>query len=103
MQLIYLNAELDSTKEHELNNITPNGFRVEITYKKDSWIGKSLYNNTTPSTYTEVFRNASEVHNLFKDKLSFDEKPIAFESYLNSKGFVRKTKDIEKVVITLEP
>lgn len=99
MKLIYLNAELDSTKEYELNAITPNGFKVEITYKQDSQIGSVL--NKHSNTFTDTFLNASEVHSRFKELHSTGEE-IAFESYLRSDGYVRKIKDIEKVVITLQ-
>lgn len=99
MKLIYLNAELDSTKEYELNAITPQGFKVEITYKKFSRVGQSL--NDSIGSFTDTFTHASEIHSRFIEKYSNQEE-IAFESNLRSEGYVRKICDIEKVVITLQ-
>lgn len=99
MKLIYLNAELDSNKEYELNAITPQGFKVEITYKETSWIGESLKADT--NCLTQTFLNASEIHNRFQERHATGDE-IAFESNIRSEGYVRKIKDIDKVVITLQ-
>jgi hypothetical protein len=90
MTVTYLNAELDGTKEFELFKITPNGFKVTIVYNKGNWIAVQLENGT------EIFENATEVHNLF------DVGAIAFESDIRATGFVRKVKEIESITIELQ-
>lgn len=92
MKLVYLNAELDSSKEHELFNITENGFKVTIKYLPTSW-------RYEKGRKEETFENCTEVHNLFES--IFDEKAIAFESDIQATGFVRKIDEIEEVVIDL--
>jgi hypothetical protein len=94
MKVIYLNAELDSTKEFELFKITDKGFKVSIEYKKDSWLNGSFDNNI------QVFEYCSEIHNLFSN--DFNEKSIAFESEIRADGFVRQQKYIECVTIELQ-
>jgi hypothetical protein len=88
MQLVYLGAKLDTTQEHELNYITPKGFRVLIQYVENSGYGER-----------EIFENCTEVHYLFKN--SFNEKSVAFESDIKSTGFTRDIKHIKSINITL--
>ena len=94
MKLVYLNAELDPTKEYELFNVTPQGFKVEIVYTDDNW-------RTQRGFKTQTFENCTEVHNLFDSCLN--EKQIAFESDIKAEGFTRKIDEIESVVISLQP
>lgn len=91
MRLIYLNAELDATKEHELFNITPKGFKVEVTYTDESWRTKQGFKQ-------EIFESRTEVHHLYKNPF---EESIAFESDILADGSTRPIKEIESVIISL--
>jgi hypothetical protein len=92
MKLIYLNAELDITKEHELKQITPLGFKVEITYKDTFFCDN-------PEIKEEILKYQTEIHHLPVNP--FNSKDIAFESDIISEGFTRNIKYIETVIISL--
>ena len=94
MKVTYLNAELDGTKEFELFNITPNGFKVTIVYNEGNWLAERL------ESRTEVFENCTEVHNLFPNV--FGDKAIAFESDIRATGTLRQTHEVESVTIELQ-
>lgn len=94
MKLIYLNTELDSEKEWELNSDTEFGFNVTVTYKKNSdYIENS-------SSNTEVCYNCTEVHSRYRSAVS-EGKRIAFESDIHSTGCTRAIKEIELVEISI--
>lgn len=94
MKLIYLNAELDSNKEHELFKITPNGFRVLVEFNENSLHYQS-------GTKTRELSNVTEVHHDFTCKLFGRNKDIAFESEILCEGFVWKIAHIDRVTISL--
>ena len=93
MTLSYLNAELDTTKEHELFQLNDLGFNVEINYNATFYGFERVQKQT--------LNNVTEVHHLFESLLSTD-RDIAFESGIHGEGFTRKISYIDSVIITLE-
>lgn len=90
MKIIFLGNELDVTKEHELLSEKEFGFKVDITYTKESWYPEK----------SVTVNNCTEVHHLW----SLDYMggaSIAFESDIHSTGFTRRIDTIESVKIGL--
>lgn len=94
MELTYLNNELNVTKEHELFSDNENGFKVTVTYKKDSWISKNEFKEVV-----EVFNNCTEVHYMYESIVPRNDKRIAFESNIHRTGLTRSVDDIKSIVI----
>lgn len=94
MKIVYLGSEIDSDKEREILTENEHGFKVTVTYKRDSWMsvrsGKQVI---------DVFNNCTEVHHMYDTIIRLDDKRIAFESDIHKTGCTRSVDDIECVNI----
>lgn len=97
MRIIHNNAEIDSTKEHEIiSSDDVFGFDVQITFSKSFCEKAKLEGKDRVRTY----HNFTEVHNLFESLVKDSQKRIAFESDIHGTGFWKYLDDIDEVVIS---
>lgn len=95
MKLIYLDKELDNTKEIEILSGSKFGFKVTVAYTMDSWMSKHAGRQMI-----DVYDNCTEVHYLYP-QWTGNERRIAFESDIHGTGCNRKVEEIESVKIDI--
>jgi hypothetical protein len=94
MKLIYLDLELDPSKEHKLYSKNLFGFKVTVKYKRIT----SYTNKHKMEHVVNIFNNCTEVHHMYKT-LSDKRDKIAFESDIHNTGCSQLINDIKSVII----